>query len=127
MMATWQGRSLRKPSGGRIKLYRRKRKSEFGREPAETKIDERKIKKIKTRGGNRKIRLVTDKKVNVVDPKPNKIEVAEILNVIENRANPHFARRNIITKGAVVETSLGKVKVTSRPGQNGIINGVLIV
>ncbi len=126
-MATWQGRSLRKPSGGRIKLYRRKRKAEFGRDPAETKIDDRKIKKIKTRGGNRKIRLVTDRKINVVDPKSNKIEVAEILNVIENKANPHFARRNIITKGAVVETSLGKVKVTSRPGQNGVINGVLIV
>ena len=28
--------------------------------------------------------------------------------------------------GAVVETEIGKVKITSRPGQKGIVNGVLI-
>ena len=47
-------------------------------------------------------------------------------NVIENKANPNYVRRNIITKGAIVETSAGKAKVTSRPGQDGVINGVLI-
>jgi small subunit ribosomal protein S8e len=125
-MAIWQGKSLRKPSGGRAKLNRNKRKAELGKAAAETKIDERKIKKIRTKGGNEKIRLKNDKQINVVDPKTNKIQTAEILSVVENRANPHFVRRNIITKGAVIETSLGKVKVTSRPGQHGMINGVLI-
>lgn len=62
----------------------------------------------------------------MVDPETNKVEVAEILNVVENRANPHFVRRNIITKGAIVETSKGLAKVTSRPGQHGILNGILI-
>ncbi|MDO5821049.1 MAG: 30S ribosomal protein S8e, partial [Methanobrevibacter sp.] len=33
---------------------------------------------------------------------------------------------NIITKGAIVETEIGNAKVTSRPGQDGIINGVLL-
>ena len=50
----------------------------------------------------------------------------EILTVLENSANTHFVRRNIVTKGAVVETEIGKVKITSRPGQKGIVNGVLI-
>ena len=46
--------------------------------------------------------------------------------VLDNSANSHFIRRNIVTKGAIVETELGQVRITSRPGQNGIVNGVLI-
>ncbi|BDH79175.1 MAG TPA: 30S ribosomal protein S8e [Methanothermobacter sp.] len=125
-MAIWQGRSKRKPTGGRLKKSRGKRKYELGREAAETRIGERKIRTIRTRGGNRKLRLVTDTHINVVDPDTNKVEIAEILNVVENRANPHFVRRNIITKGAIVETSKGLARVTSRPGQHGILNGILI-
>ncbi|HIH61469.1 MAG: 30S ribosomal protein S8e [Synergistetes bacterium] len=125
-MAIWQGRSKRKPTGGRLKKSRGKRKYELGRESAETRIGERKMRIIRTMGGNRKFRLVTDTHINVVDPETNKVDVAEILNVVENRANPHFVRRNIITKGAIVETSKGLAKVTSRPGQHGILNGILI-
>lgn len=125
-MAIWQGRSVRKATGARAKSNRNKRKMEFGREAAETKIGDRKIKTIRTKGGNEKIRLTIEQKINVVDPKTQKVEVAEITSVVENHANTHFVRRNIITKGAVVETSAGKVKVTSRPGQDGIINGVMV-
>ncbi|MDI9623814.1 MAG: 30S ribosomal protein S8e [Methanothermobacter sp.] len=125
-MAIWQGRSKRKPTGGRLKKSRGKRKYELGREAAETRIGERKMRIIRTMGGNRKFRLVTDTHINVVDPDTNKVEVAEILNVVENKANPHFVRRNIITKGAIVETSKGLARVTSRPGQHGILNGILI-
>lgn len=125
-MAIWQGKSLRKPTGGRGKTNRNKRKIEFGRDPAETKIGERKIKKIRTKGGNEKIRLTNDNKINVVNPQNNQVQVAEIVGVVENDANIQFVRRNIINKGAVVETNLGKVKVTSRPGQHGMVNGVLV-
>lgn len=125
-MAIWQGRSKRKPTGGRLKKSRGKRKYELGREAAETRIGERKMRIIRTMGGNRKFRLVTDTHINVVDPDTNKVEVAEILNVVENKANPHFVRRNIITKGAIVETGKGLARVTSRPGQHGILNGILI-
>ena len=124
-MAIWQGNSLRKPTGGRSKLNKNKRKYELGKEAAETKIGDRKVKKIRIKGGDNKIRLTNETKINVVNPKDNKVEKADIIGVIENTANTHFVRRNIITKGAVVETSVGKVKVTSRPGQHGIINGVL--
>lgn len=125
-MAIWQGKSLRKSTGGRAKSNRNKRNREFGRVPAETKIGERTIKKIRTKGGNKKIRLTNDQKINVVNPETKKTEVAEILGVVENQSNIQFVRRNIINKGAVVETTLGKVKVTSRPGQHGMVNGVLV-
>ena len=125
-MAIWQGKSLRKPSGGRGRSNRNKRKIEFGRSPAETKIGERKIKKIRTKGGNTKMRLTNDNIINVLDPKNNKVQVVEIMGVLENTANIQFVRRNIINKGAMVETNLGTVKVTSRPGQHGMVNGVLV-
>ena len=38
----------------------------------------------------------------------------------------NYVRQNIITKGAVIMTDAGKARVTSRPGQSGSINAVLI-
>ncbi|RLF79472.1 30S ribosomal protein S8e, partial [Thermococci archaeon] len=41
-------------------------------------------------------------------------------------ANRQYVRRNIITKGAIIQTEIGKAIVTSRPGQDGVVNAVLI-
>jgi small subunit ribosomal protein S8e len=125
-MAISQGKSTRSPSGARNKSNRGKRKAELGRDPAETKIGDKRLRKIRTRGGNEKLRLAVDNKINVMDPKNNKSKIVEVLGVIENQANPNYVRRNIITKGAIVETPEGNAKVTSRPGQDGMINGILI-
>jgi len=125
-MAIWQGRSLKKPSGGRIRLPRKKRKYELGREPVFTHVAPLRKKIIRVRGGNYKVKLLRSDEINVYNPKTGKAQKAKIKGVIENPANPHFAQRNIITKGAIVETELGKVKVTSRPGQHGVLNGVLL-
>ena len=111
-MAISQGKSTRSPSGARRVANRGKRKSELGRESAETRLGERKLRKIRTRGGNEKQRLAQDNKINVIDA--------------DGKAHPNYVRRNIITKGAIVETEIGNAKVTSRPGQDGIINGVLL-
>lgn len=122
----WQGRSRRKPSGGFYKPARKKRKYELGREQVETLIGERKIKKVRVRGGNYKIKLFSDKYANVYDPKKKKVVRAEIRSVVENPAHVHYSRRNVITKGAVIATEIGKAKVTNRPSQEGVINAVLI-
>ena len=125
-MAISQGKSTRSPSGARNVANRGKRKSELGRDPAETRVDEKRLRKIHTRGGNEKLRLATTNKINLTDVKSGKTQVTDILGVIENDANPNYVRRNIITKGAVVETPEGNAKVTSRPGQDGVVNGILI-
>ena len=126
-MSVWHGRSRRKKSGGRYKQFRKKRKYEMGRYPALTVINERKIKKVRTRGGNIKIKLYADMFANVVDPRTNKISKVKILDVKTNPANADFSRRRIITKGAIITTELGDAVVTSRPGQDGIINAKLLV
>ena len=98
----------------------------MGRRPTLTKLEETKNKVIKTKGGGTKIRLLTSKTANLLDTKTNKHVKATIETVIETPANRHFARRNIITKGTIIQTDKGKAKVTSRPGQDGIINAILI-
>jgi small subunit ribosomal protein S8e len=64
--------------------------------------------------------------INVSDPKEKKTKTVKIMEVLEHRDNIHYTRMGVITKGCVVKTELGKVKVTSRPTQDGMINGILI-
>ena len=126
MMALWQGKSRRKTTGGRYRLHRGKRKTEIGREQQITVIGKESQKKVRTRGGNLKFRILTASVVNVYDPKGKKTIKTNIKTVLENPANPNYVRRNIITKGAIIETEKGKAKVTSRPGQHGVINAILL-
>ena len=126
-MSVWHG-DLRKKklSGGRKRAYRRKRKFEEGRFPAETILGEPKKKIVRGREETTKIKALSDKYVCVTDPKSGKTEKVEIMRVVKNPVNVDYDRRGVITKGAVIETSLGLARVTSRPGQDGIINAVLI-
>jgi small subunit ribosomal protein S8e len=108
------------------KLSRGKRKFEMGRAPANTKIGEQKVNTIKTKGGNRKMRVIVAKFANVFDSKNKKFIKAAIKTVDECPANRHFVRRNIIVKGTIISTDAGKARVTSRPGQDGTVNAVLV-
>jgi small subunit ribosomal protein S8e len=122
----WQGNSKRKVTGGKIIAARGKRKFEMGRESAETRISEVKRKNISTMGGNRKVKLLQCNIANVTNPKDGKTVSTTIETVIGNDANKHYIRRNILTKGSVIRTGVGTAKVTSRPGQDGVVNAVLI-
>lgn len=122
----WQGNSKRKATGGKVITARGKRKFEMGRESAETRISDIKRKNVHTMGGNRKVRLLQCNIANVTNPKDGKTTSAPIERVLDNTANKHYIRRNILTKGSVIRTSLGTARVTSRPGQDGVVNAVLI-
>ena len=125
-MALWQGKSKRKSTGGRLAGSRSKKRFEIGRELQQAKIGELTRKVARARGGGRKDRLLRTEQASVTDPKSGKSFTSKILEVIENTANPNYVRQNIITKGSVIETDKGKAKVTSRPGQHGVVNAVLI-
>jgi len=122
----WQGRSVRSETGGRLKLSRSKRRVEIGRSPADTHIGEDRHKIVRTHGGNTKVRALRASFANVADPKTGKSKKVAIKNVEANTANPNYVRRNLLTKGAVIKTELGSAKIVSRPGQDGIINAVLV-
>ncbi len=124
-MTHWQGKSKRKITGGKRVYHRKKRKFEISSDYEFPVIAEDRRKIIKSRGGNHKVRVVGSERANVADHNGN-VEELEIKNVSENPANPNYVQRNILTKGAIIETEKGKAKITSRPGQNGVINAVLI-
>jgi len=125
-MAISQRRSKKKNTSAKYLKARKKRKFELGREPALTKIGERVAKNVRVKGANVKTKLLTAEFANVYDKSAKKYEKVKIKTVVENTANRHYVRRNIITKGCIVETEKGKAKVTSRPGQQGIVNAVLV-
>lgn len=125
-MAISQFRSKRKPTGGRYKDIRKKRLCENGSTPTHTRIGVTKVKKQRVSSGMIKPRLLLCNQANVLDPKTKKATKSKIITVLENPANRNYVRRNIITKGTIINTEKGKAKVTSRPGQEGIVNAVLI-
>lgn len=125
-MVVVQSRSKRQASGARYTNTNTKRKHQIGRKPALTKLDDKeKRKTVRTKGGGQKTKLLNADKINLMDPKTKKSTIEEIESVVENPANRHFVRRNIITKGTIVETKKGKARVTNRPGQDGTLNAVL--
>ncbi|MEF8812572.1 MAG: 30S ribosomal protein S8e [Halovenus sp.] len=121
---TNHGRSLRKRTGGRRRPKRDRRKHELGSEPTETQIGEPKLKTVDARGGSTKVRAIRTDAATVATDEGS--VAADILDVVENPADPNYARRNIITRGALIETSGGLARVTSRPGQDGQVNAVLV-
>jgi len=126
-MSVYQGNDLRKITGGRKRPHRKPRKYELGSYPTETELSENDVREVeRVFGGNTKIRLKYAASANVYDPKSKKWSKVRIVKVVEVPANREFARRGIIVKGAIIETELGRAKVVSRPGQDGVINAILI-
>ncbi|MDD2249350.1 30S ribosomal protein S8e [Methanocorpusculum bavaricum] len=122
----WQGKSVRKATGGRYHASRGKKRFEIGRSPADTIIGITRVKTIRVTGGNTKVRALRCEFANVSDKKTGKVQKVKINSVAENAANPNYVRRNLMTKGAIITTELGKAQIVSRPGQDGVINAILI-
>jgi small subunit ribosomal protein S8e len=125
-MTTHSSLYKRKLTGGKKRAYRTKKVYESGGYPAETILGESKRKISRTKGGNSKVKVLTEKFASVTDLKTNTTAKTEIVRVVSNGANVDYNRRGVITKGAQIETKLGLAKVTSRPGNDGVINAILV-
>ena len=114
-----------KITGGIRHPLKTRQKFQIDRYPNEALMGEQETATRKTRGNNRKTALKTVNHVNLVLPNA-KIKRSKIVRVLENQTNNDYQRRGVITKGAILETEDGKCKVVSRPGQNGVINAILV-
>lgn len=119
-----QGRSKRTKTGARVRPHAKKKKRQLGRSPTETTVGEPRFRVVDSRGDTRKVRALSTNVANVNTG--DETVHAEITDVVENDANPNYVRRNIVTKGAVIDTEAGRARVTSRPGQNAQVNAVLV-
>ncbi len=114
----------RKITGKKYAKARKKKKHERKRPGRLVKLGERNKRTKKVLGGNLKTFLLNSNEINIKTK--DKIKKTKIKNVLETPSNRFFARQNILTKGTIVETELGKAKITNRPSQEGCINGILI-
>jgi len=134
-MVQWHERSDKKPSGGRRHTVNAvsKKLSARGGTAALTKTDtsvtKDNIEAKRGMGNTSKTRALAVKHANITD-KSGKITKVEIVAVKTNDANRLFARSNISTKGAIirvkVEGAEKLAKVTNRPGQEGVVNAILL-
>ncbi len=115
----------RKISGGKYRPNRKKKKYELPGIPRVVKMRPTKKKVIRGLGGNTRTVLLSCEEANVTDKK-GKTKISKIKNVVETKANRFWARQNILVKGAIIETELGKARITNRPSQEGSVNAVLI-
>ena len=114
----------RKITGGKYHAERKKKSYEIAGQERKTSLGDNKVKSLRTRGGNQKTVLLKTNKVNLLTGK--KVQKAEILNVELTPQNQFLARQNRLLKGAVIETSLGKARITNRPTQEGHVNAILL-
>ena len=114
----------RKISGGRYRKRRKKKMHELPGQRREVGLGMEKRKDKKVMGGGKKTFLL---RTNIINVKVgNKVQKLEIRNVLETPSNRFLARQNLLSKGTIVQTDKGKVRITNRPSQEAMVNGVLI-
>ena len=114
----------RKSTGGRYRNPKKRKKNDRNRQPRIVKLGEKKTKVLRTKGGNKKLTAHAIDKANITDGKKSK--VTDIKNVLETPSNTFLARQNILVKGAIIETELGKAKITNRPSQEGMVQAIIL-
>ncbi|MEI6849867.1 MAG: 30S ribosomal protein S8e [archaeon] len=114
----------RKISGGKYHAHRKKKLYERQGQERHVMLGENKTKIMRVKGGNTRVITLRANSANIVIN--GKAKKAQITNVTETPQNKFFARQNRLMKGAIIETSLGKARITNRPTQEGCINAILV-
>jgi small subunit ribosomal protein S8e len=116
----------RKITGGKYKFFRKKKKFELSGIPRKIKLRETKKKILRGLGGNLRTVLLSTDYANVTDPETKKSKKVKIKNVIETPSDRFLARQNILVKSAIIETEIGKARITNRPTQEGSVQAELL-
>ncbi len=114
----------RKLTGGKYHSHRKKKSYERKGQEMVVVLGETKRKQVRGRGANVKTFLLKSDEVNVMEN--GKSKKAEIKNVLETPQNTFLARQNRLMKGSIIQTTLGKARITNRPSREGTINAVLV-
>jgi small subunit ribosomal protein S8e len=96
----WHKRRL---TGGKRAPIRMKRKFELGRQPANTKLGERRVHLVRGHGGFIKFRALKVDHGNFSWPGEAVTRKSRIVGVVYNPTNAEFVRTNTIVKGSIVQ------------------------
>ncbi len=115
----------RSGNGTKKLKFRDKKRREVGNYFSATKMSsENVVSRVRRRGAGVGTKLKRAGLVNLLTKDGYK--KAKIIGVLESKDNRNFARQNIITKGTILNTDLGKAVVLNRPGREGAINAKLV-
>jgi len=114
----------RKASGARYKKTKKRKLTGRQSQARIVKIGDQKTKLLSGRGKTSKLVSFLGNIANVIVK--GKSKKSAIKNVLETPANAFLARQNVLIKGAIIETELGKAKITNRPSQEGNIQAILV-
>ncbi len=116
----------RKLTGAKYKRPKKRKLTGRQSQARVVKLGDERTKLLKTRGGAKKLVSLTQKMANITSKTKKSSKKLEIKNVLETPSNRFLARQNILVKGAIIETELGKARITNRPSQEGNVQAVII-
>jgi len=96
-------RHKRRATGGKRKAYRKKRKFEMGRPPANTKLGEKRVHLVRTRGGNKKYRALRLETGNFSWGSEAVSRKSRIISVVYNASNNELVRTNTLVKNCIIQ------------------------
>ncbi|XP_047950161.1 40S ribosomal protein S8-like [Salvia hispanica] len=101
----------RRATGGKKKAWRKKRKYELGRQPANTKLSSNKtVRRVRVRGGNVKWRALRLDTGNYSWGSEAVTRKTRILDVVYNASNNELVRTQTLVKGAIVQVDAAPFK-----------------
>jgi len=101
----------RRATGGKKKAWRKKRKYELGRQPANTKLDSNKtVRRIRVRGRNVKWRALRLDTGNFSWGSESVTRKTRLLDVVYNASNNELVRTQTLVKGAVIQVDAAPFK-----------------
>ncbi|KAL5216279.1 hypothetical protein ABZP36_007680 [Zizania latifolia] len=101
----------RRATGGKQKAWRKKRKYELGRQPANTKLSSNKtVRRVRVRGGNLKWRALRLDTGNYSWGSEAVTRKTRILDVVYNASNNELVRTQTLVKSAIVQVDAAPFK-----------------
>ena len=95
----------RRVTGGKQALWRKKRKFELGRPPANTKLGQKRIRTVRTRGGNSKFRALRLDSGNFSWGSEAITKKTRIVDVVYNSSSNELVSTKTLVKGCIIQVS----------------------
>ncbi len=96
-------RHKRRATGGRMSVHQKKRKYEMGRPASNTKLGVKRVRIIRTRGGNSKFRALRLDAGNFCWSTEQNTHKTRILDTVYNASNQELVRTKTVTKNTIVQ------------------------
>jgi small subunit ribosomal protein S8e len=101
----------KKLTGGKKRIWKKKRKHELGRQASNTKIGPKQLSLIRTRGGNIKKRALLVESGNFSMISSGVSRKTKVLRVVFNSTNNELVRTNTLVKGSIIFVDAAPFKV----------------